>query len=42
MDKVKPIKVDFTAMGFNLTCAVDFSKAGAGGCSGCGSSGKCS
>ena len=34
MEKVKPIKVDFTEMGFKLNCGVDFGAASAcGSCS---------
>lgn len=36
--KVQPIHVDWTGLGFKLDCAVQF---GAGGCSGCGSTGTC-
>ncbi|MBW1650462.1 MAG: hypothetical protein JRJ44_07275 [Deltaproteobacteria bacterium] len=35
MEKVKPIKIDFLNMGFNITAGIDF---GASGCGGCGSS----
>lgn len=33
-EQVKPIKVDFTEMGFKLDCGVDFRAAS--GCSSCG------
>ena len=33
-EKVQPIRVDFTEMGFKLDCAVDFNVGG--GCGGCG------
>ncbi len=39
MEKVQPIKVDFTEMGFKLDCEEDF---GAGAdCSGCGTASTC-
>lgn len=41
MEKVQPVKVDFSAMGFHLSCAVDFSRMGGGSCGGCGSSKEC-
>ena len=34
MEKAKPIKVDFSEMGFKLDCGIDFGSAS--GCSGCG------
>ena len=34
LEKVKPIKVDFTEMGFKLHCSVDFGAASA--CGSCG------
>jgi iron-sulfur cluster assembly protein len=40
LDKVQPIKVDFTEMGFKLNCGVDFA-ATASACSGCGTSNTC-
>lgn len=33
MEKAKPIKIDFSEMGFKLDCGIDFGP----GCSGCGS-----
>ena len=39
LEKVQPIKVDFTGLGFKIDCGVQFGAAG--GCSGCGSSGTC-
>jgi Fe-S cluster assembly iron-binding protein IscA len=39
LDKVQPIKVDFTGYGFKVDCAVQFGATG--GCSGCGSSKSC-
>ncbi len=33
MEKAKPIKIDFSQMGFKLDCSIDFGP----GCSGCGS-----
>ena len=39
LDKVQPIKVDFTGFGFKLDCGTEF--GGGGGCSGCGSSQSC-
>ncbi|HDI61282.1 MAG TPA: hypothetical protein ENF48_13185 [Desulfobacteraceae bacterium] len=39
LEKVKPIKVDFTGYGFKVDCAIQFDAAG--GCSGCGSAGTC-
>ena len=38
MEKAKPIKVDFSEMGFKLDCAIDFGE----GCSSCGTTGTCS
>ncbi|MEE8431418.1 MAG: hypothetical protein V3S16_09225 [Candidatus Desulfatibia sp.] len=39
MEKVQPIKIDFTEMGFKLDCGVDL---GAGAdCSGCGTASTC-
>jgi len=35
LEKVQPIKVDFTEMGFKIDCGVDFS-ANASACSSCG------
>ena len=35
LEKVQPIKVDFTEMGFKIDCGVDFS-ANASACSICG------
>ena len=40
MEQVKPIKVDFSGLGFKLDCGYDFGAA-AGGCSGCASDGTC-
>ncbi len=40
LEKAQPIKVDFQGMGFKLDCGIDFS-AGAGGCSGCGTTSNC-
>ncbi len=34
LEKVQPVKVDYSPMGFRVNCAVDF---GGGGCSSCGS-----
>ncbi len=34
MERAKPIKVDFSPMGFKLDCGIDF---GASACSSCGS-----
>ena len=39
MEKAKPIKVDFSEMGFKLDCAIDFGSAS--GCSGCGTTNTC-
>ena len=39
LEKVKPIKVDFTGYGFKVDCGIQF--APGGGCSGCGSAGSC-
>ena len=39
LEKVKPIKVDFTGYGFKVDCGIQFGATG--GCSGCGSSGTC-
>jgi Fe-S cluster assembly iron-binding protein IscA len=39
LEKVKPIKVDFTGYGFKVDCAFQFSAGG--GCAGCGSAGTC-
>jgi iron-sulfur cluster assembly protein len=39
MEKAKPIKVDFSEMGFKLDCAVDFGAAS--GCSDCGTTNNC-
>lgn len=41
LTRVQPIKVDFHMYGFKLDCGVEFG-AGAGGCSGCGTSGSSS
>ena len=39
MEKVKPVKIDFAHMGFNITAGIDF---GGSGCAGsCSSSGTC-
>jgi Fe-S cluster assembly iron-binding protein IscA len=38
MEKAKPIKVDFSEMGFKLDCSIDFGA----GCSSCGTTGTCS
>jgi Fe-S cluster assembly iron-binding protein IscA len=38
IEKAKPIKVDFSEMGFKLDCAINFGA----GCSGCGTTGTCS
>lgn len=40
MDKVKPIKVDFTEMGFKLECGVEFA-AQPSACGGCGTKNTC-
>ena len=40
MEQVKPIKVDFSGLGFKLDCGYDFGAA-AGGCAGCGTSDTC-
>ena len=40
LEKVKPIKVDFTVMGFKIDCGVDFGAGSA--CSGCETKGTCS
>jgi Fe-S cluster assembly iron-binding protein IscA len=37
MQKAKPIKVDFSEIGFKLDCAIDFGS----GCSACGSTSNC-
>ncbi len=37
LEKVKPIKIDFSEMGFKLNCAVDFSSD----CSSCGTKTSC-
>lgn len=37
IEKVKPIKVDFTSMGFKITSGVDFSS----GCGSCTTAGSC-
>jgi len=37
MEKVKPLKVDFTAFGFKVSSGVDFSA----GCSSCSTTGSC-
>lgn len=42
LEKVQPIKVDFTEMGFKLNCGVDFGAAAASACSGCGTKNTCS
>ncbi|GBC63989.1 hypothetical protein DENIS_4989 [Desulfonema ishimotonii] len=39
MEKVKPVKVDFSDVGFKLSCGVEFSAGG--GCSGCGTTSNC-
>ncbi|MDD2605410.1 MAG: hypothetical protein RBR20_01155 [Desulfobacterales bacterium] len=39
LEKVKPIKVDFTGYGFKVDCNIQFGMGG--GCSGCGSAGSC-
>ena len=39
LEKVKPIKVDFTGYGFKVDCNIQFGATG--GCSGCGSAGTC-
>jgi iron-sulfur cluster assembly protein len=39
LDKVQPIKVDFTGFGFKVDCAIEFGAAG--GCSSCSSTGSC-
>lgn len=39
--RVKPISVDFKNVGFSIAANIDLSSAGAGGCSGCGSSSSC-
>jgi iron-sulfur cluster assembly protein len=39
LEKVKPIKVDFTGYGFKVDCGIQFGQGG--GCSGCGSAGSC-
>ena len=36
LEKVKPIKVDFSVMGFKIDCEFDFGSGSA--CSGCGTS----
>ena len=40
LEKVKPIKVDFTVMGFKIDCGVDFGAGSA--CSSCGTKDSCS
>ncbi|MBL7181035.1 MAG: hypothetical protein ABIK98_12690 [Pseudomonadota bacterium] len=40
LEKVQPVKVDFTEMGFTLNCGVDFGAA-ASECSGCGTKNTC-
>jgi Fe-S cluster assembly iron-binding protein IscA len=35
MEKIKPIKIDFSVMGFKLDCGIDFGSAGSE-CSSCG------
>jgi iron-sulfur cluster assembly protein len=37
LEKVKPIKIDFSEMGFKLDCSIDFSSD----CSGCGTKSTC-
>ena len=37
MDKVQPIRVDFTEMGFKLDCAINFTSE----CSSCGTKTSC-
>lgn len=39
LEKAKPIKVDFSEMGFKLDCGIDFGSAS--GCSSCGTSNTC-
>ncbi|MCP4021313.1 MAG: hypothetical protein GY729_05680 [Desulfobacteraceae bacterium] len=39
MDKAKPIKIDFSGMGFALDSNIEL--GGDDGCSGCGSTGTC-
>ena len=41
MEKVQPIKVDFTEMGFKLDCETDFGAGAGAGCSGCGTASTC-
>ncbi len=38
MEKAKPIKVDFSPMGFKLDCGIDF---GAAACGSCDTTGSC-
>lgn len=38
MDKAKPIKIDFTPMGFKVDCGIDFGA----NCSACGTDTSCS
>jgi Fe-S cluster assembly iron-binding protein IscA len=39
MEKAKPIKVDFSEMGFKLDSGIDFGSGS--GCSGCGTTNTC-
>jgi Fe-S cluster assembly iron-binding protein IscA len=35
-EKVKPVKVDFMGYGFKISSSLEFGKAAASGCGGCG------
>jgi hypothetical protein len=39
LEKVQPVKVDFSGFGFRIDCDYDF--GGGSACSGCGSSSSC-